>query len=356
VPIVSRPFGRLPDGRVVDLYTLTNSRGVSLDLSPFGGTVVSLRTPDRRGVLGDVVLGFETLDEYLARSPYFGCIVGRFSNRIGGGTFTLDGIRHQLTLNDGNHHLHGGRTGWDKKLWTAVPFVRADRVGVVLSLESPHGDEGYPGTMSTTVTYTLSDAGTLAFAWEATTDRPTIVSLAHHSYFDLSAGRETDILSHELELFADEYTPVDRDLIPLGTRSPVDGTPFDFRMAVPIGRRIGDNDEQIARGRGYDHNMVVRRARPGLARAARVVDPRSGRSLIVTTSLPGLQFYSGNFLDGTLRGKGGRIYHCRSGFCLEAQAFPDAPNHRGFPLAVLRPNETYRALTTYVFGVDGEAA
>jgi aldose 1-epimerase len=345
------PFARMPDGRVVDLITLRNGSGIEMRVLTYGGVILSLQTPDRAGAFDDIVLGFDDLTSYLEKSPYFGCLIGRYGNRIAGGRFTLDGTTHTLATNNGPNHLHGGVSGWDKAVWGFDLFQHATGVGVVLTHTSKDGDEGYPGTVSARVTYTLTDENQLIVDYAATTDTPTIVNLTQHSYFNLAGTKANDILGHELMLNASEYTPVDATLIPTGAIAPVAGTPFDFRMPTPIGARINAADEQIARGLGYDHNFVLSRTGPGLIEAARVVEPLTGRTMTIATTEPGIQFYSGNFLDGTLVGKGGRGYPHRSGFCLETQHYPDSPNHPHFPSTVLRPGETYSSQTVFTFGV-----
>ncbi len=348
---LSPGFGRTPDDRVVDLITLRNGAGIEVRLITYGGIILSLRTPDRAGELDDIVLGFDDLPPYLTKSPYFGCIIGRYGNRIAKGRFVLDGKPYTLATNNGPNHLHGGVKGWDKVRWAAETFQNADGVGVTLTYTSPDGEEGYPGTVKATVTYTLNDRNELAVDYHATTDKPTVINLTQHSYFNLAGRRANDILGHELMINAAEYTPVDATLIPTGQLAPVEGTPFDFRKPMPIGARIDAAHDQIKNGLGYDHNFVLTRSGPGLSHAARVVEPQSGRTLDITTTEPGLQFYSGNFLDGTLTGKGGRLYPHRSGFCLETQHYPDSPNRPTFPSTVLRPGEAYRSKTVFTFGV-----
>ncbi|HWP99126.1 MAG TPA: aldose epimerase family protein [Vicinamibacterales bacterium] len=348
------PFGRTPDGTAVEAFTLASGRGVELQAITYGGIIVSLRAPDREGRAADVVLGYENLDGYLRdNSPYFGAIIGRYANRIGGARFTLDGHTYRLAANDGPNHLHGGLRGFDKRVWTAEPFERAAEAGVVLRYVSPDGEEGYPGRLEARVTYTLTARNELIVDYEATTDRPTVVNLTQHSYFNLTGGTR-DILGHELWIDADRYTPVDEGLIPTGELAPVEGTPFDFRKPMPIGARIDTPHPQLQRGRGYDHNFVLTGWRPGgePRRVARLVDPSSGRTLEVATTEPGLQLYTGNFLDGRITGKGGRVYARRWGLCLETQHFPDSPNRPEFPSTVLRPGATYRSRTIFTFGVD----
>ena len=345
------PFGQMADGQVVDLITLRNQAGLEMKVLTYGGTILSIRMPDRTGALDDIVLGFDTLAPYLDQSPYFGCLIGRYCNRIAKGKFTLDGRTYALATNNGPNHLHGGKKGWDKVLWTAAPFQHADGVGVKLSYTSRDGEEGYPGNVNANVTYTLTDRSELVVEYHATTDKPTIINLTQHSYFNLAGAKATDILGHELMLNADRYTPVDATLIPTGELASVEGTPFDFRTSTPIGARINSSHEQLKRGLGYDHNFVVKREATAVARAARVFDPLTGRTLEITTTEPGIQFYSGNFLDGKLTGKGGRVYGHRSGFCLETQHYPDSPNHPTFPTTTLRPGVEYRSKTVFTFWV-----
>jgi len=347
--VTRSPFGTTPAGEPVELFTLTNPRGIEVRAMTYGGIIVSLRTPDRDGRLGDIVLGYDSLEGYLRDTPYFGAIIGRYGNRIAGGRFTLDGETYTLATNNGRNHLHGGVRGFDKVVWTGEAFETDSGVGVVFRYTSPNGEEGYPGTLRAEVTYTLTDDGKLVFDYLAATDRATPVNLTQHTYFNLAGGG--DILGHELMLAADRYTPVDSTLIPTGELAFVDGTPFDFRRPTPIGERIGGDHVQLENGLGYDHNFVLNRADTGLVHAARVVEPVSGRTLDVWTTEPGVQFYSGNFLDGSITGKGGRVYTHRTGFCLETQHFPDSPNHPDFPSTILRPGDEYRSRTVLAFGV-----
>ena len=346
--VIRAPFGTLPDGRAVEIFTLANPSGVEVRTIPYGAIIVSIKVPDRAGTIDDVVLGFDALDGYLKQSPYFGAVVGRYGNRIAKGRFAIDGTPFRLATNNGPNHLHGGVRGFDKLLWHAEMFLREDEAGVVYTLTSPDGDEGYPGTLNAKVTYTLTAANALTVDYDATTDKPTVVNLTQHSYFNL-AGRG-DILGHRLTIDADRYTPVDATLIPTGELAPVDGTPFDFRQPTMIGARIGADNGQIRNGGGYDHNWVLGSAK-ALQHAAKLEDPSSGRTLDVSTTEPGLQFYSGNFLDGTLTGKGGRVYQKRAAVCLETQHFPDSPNHPNFPSTLLRPGERYQSKTVFGFGV-----
>jgi aldose 1-epimerase len=350
--VTRAPFGALPDGTPVEVFTMTNAKGVEVRAITYGGIIVSLKVPDRSGRLDDVVLGYETVDGYVKNnSPYFGAIIGRYGNRIAGGRFTLDGTRHELARNNGPNHLHGGVKGFDKVIWRGEPSASADGAAVTFSRTSPDGEEGYPGALTVRVTYTLTDRNELKVDYHATTDKATIVNLTQHSYFNLAGQGTHDILDHQLQLDADRYTPVDATLIPTGELAPVEGTPFDFRQPVAIGARIADSHPQIKSGLGYDHNFVLTRSGPGLSHAARVVEPTTGRTLDVATTEPGIQFYSGNFLDGTITGKAGRVYRHRFGFCLETQHYPDSPNQPGFPPTTLKPGEEYRSQTVFTFGV-----
>jgi aldose 1-epimerase len=342
-------FGRTTDGQDVTAFALTNARGVEIRLIDYGATVVSLRVPDRQGRFDDVVLGYDTLDGYLTASPFFGAIVGRYGNRIAQSRFVLDGKAYTLAANDGPHHLHGGRKGFDKVMWKGEVLEPRDGVGVAFTYTSRDGEEGYPGTLETRVTYTLTDRNELVLEYSATTDRATPVNLTHHSYFNLAGEGNGDVLGHLLTIHADRYLPVDGTRIPTGVLAPVAGTPFDFRNPVAMGARIDQAHEQLKNGPGYDHTFVLGEGKT-LRHAARVVEPRSGRTLDVHTTEPGLQLYSGNFLDGTIVGKSGRPYVRRSGFCLETQHFPDSPNQPAFPSTVLRPGAEYRTKTVYTFG------
>jgi aldose 1-epimerase len=344
-------YGRLPDGRAVDLFTLTNAHGVEVRAMTYGAIITVLRTPDRTGHLEDVVLGFDSLPGYLGNSPYFGAIVGRYANRIARGQFTLDGATYRLALNNGPNSLHGGRRGFDKVLWMGESFQAGDTVGLRLRYTSADGEEGYPGTLAVRVTYMLTPNDQLIVDYAATTDKATPLNLSQHSYWNLHGEGRGDILGHVLELDASHFTPVDSTLIPTGEIAPVAGTPFDFRTPTAIGARIAEPNEQLRYGGGYDHNWVLDRQGDGLAHAARVVDPTTGRTLDITTTEPGIQFYSGNFLDGTIHGKGGQVYGHRGALALETQHFPDSPNHPQFPSTVLRPGQTYRSRTVFSFGV-----
>jgi aldose 1-epimerase len=350
--LTRRAFGRTPDGRPIDLLTLRNASGAEVRTMTYGGIILSVKVPDRAHQFDDVVLGHDAAAGYFNNAPYFGAIIGRYGNRIARGRFTLDGKSYSLATNNGPNHLHGGLKGWDQAVWNAAPFEDPRGVGIVFTHESPDEDEGYPGTVRATVTYTLTDANELKIDYVARTDKPTIINLTQHSYFNLAGSKASDILGHQLMIAADRYTPVDAGLIPTGELAPVQGTPFDFRQATPIGARINQNDAQLERGKGYDHNFVLTRQGDGLVLAARVLEPVTGRTLEVWTTEPGLQFYSGNFLDGTIAGKGGVKYGLRAGFCLETQHYPDSPNHANFPSTVLRPGQEYRSTTVFRFATQ----
>jgi aldose 1-epimerase len=346
-------FGTTADGAAVDLYTLTNASGMEARAMTYGGIIVSLRVPDRTGALGDVVLGYDTLDGYLKASPYFGAIIGRYGNRIARGRFKLDGKEYKLATNNAPNALHGGVKGFDKVVWKAESFEDQRGVGVVFSYTSADGEEGYPGKLDAKVTYALADDNSLSFEYQAVTDKPTPVNLTQHTYFNLAGDGSGDILAQELMMKASRFTPVDKTLIPTGELKSVEATPFDFRTPTAIGARIEAKDEQIKFGLGYDHNWVLDRTDGGgMQLAARVHDPASGRVMEVTTTEPGLQFYSGNFLDGTITGKGGHVYKHRAGMCLETQHYPDSPNKPDFPSTLLKPGEEYRSHTVYAFSVQ----
>lgn len=349
------PFGVMPDGTPVELFTLGNAGGMQLSVMSYGGAIVSLRVPDRDGNLDDIVLGFDSLDAYIRHSHYFGAIVGRYANRLGRGRLELDGSRHQLPINDEPHHLHGGTQGFDRVVWKCEPFRNDGGEGLGLRHASPDGDQGYPGALEVEVRYLLSDRNELQVDYLATTDKATPVNLTQHSYFNLAGAGERSILDHQLSIEADAFTPVDCTLIPTGKIVPVADTPFDFRSPVAIGARIDDPDPQLDYARGYDHNFVLRGEGPGPKHAARVMDPVTGRTLDVFTTEPGLQFYSGNQLDG-VAGRGGRSYGRHAGFCLETQHFPDSPNQPAFPSTILRPGQTYRSRTVFAFGIACRAA
>lgn len=340
-------FGKTRDGVVASVYTLTNKNGVEVHITNYGGIITSLQTPDRNGMKADIVLGFDSVDGYLANpGPFFGALIGRYGNRIGHARFSLNGIEYKLDKNDGDNTLHGGARGFDKRMWTARE--RPDG-GLELTYLSKDGEEGFPGNLKATVVYHLTDANEVRIDYTATSDKLTVVNLTNHSYFNLRGAGSGDVLGHQVTLNADRFTPVDAGLIPIGELRAVDGTPFDFRQPTAIGARIEQNDEQLKLGHGYDHNWVLHRSGDGLSLAARVEEPGSGRVLEVLTTQPGVQFYTGNFLDGTIQGKGGRAYGRRSGFCLETQHFPDSPNHPKFPSTELKPGQTFHSTTVFRF-------
>jgi aldose 1-epimerase len=344
--ITQAPFGQLPDGRQASLFTLANADGMVVKITDFGGIITEIHVPDRDGVFADVALGYDTLEPYRTESPYFGALVGRCGNRIARGRFVLDGQAVQLSTNDGQNHLHGGTVGFDKALWQASVAGR----DLTLKYRSPDGEQGYPGNLDATVIYTLTDDNELVMRFHAVTDRATPINLTQHSYFNLAGGG--DILGHELTIDADAFVPIDAESIPTGALAAVTGTPFDFRTPRAIGERIGFPDKQLRHGSGYDHCFVLNKPAPTqMTRAAHVREPRSGRVLELFTQEPGVQFYSGNFLDGSLAGKG-RTYIHRSGFCLEPEHFPDSPNQPSFPNTILRPGEVYETESRFRFSVE----
>lgn len=351
-PSVSRAsFGTAPDGKPVDAYTLVNAHGIRARILTYGAILQSLELPDRTGAMDDVVLGFDDLPGYVKSSPYFGAIVGRYGNRIARGRFTLDGKTYTLATNNGPNHLHGGVKGFDKVVWDAQSFSGDSGVGVELTYTSPDGEEGYPGTLHAKVTYTLNDRDELTIASEATTDKATPVNLTNHTYWNLAGDGKRDILGHLLTIESNHIVPVDSTLIPTGQLMPVEGTPFDFRTPTAIGARIEDPNVQLRYGRGYDHTFVLDRAGgTGAKHAVRVIEPTTGRTLDIYTTEPGVQVYSGNFLDGTVAGKHGHVYRRRYGLALETHHFPDSPNQPTFPSTILRPGETYRTRTVWRFG------
>ncbi len=343
------PFGTLPDGTAVELFTLRNPSGMEIKVTNYGGIITELKVPDRDGKIEDITLGYSNIDGYLKSSPYFGALIGRYGNRIANAQFKLDGATFKLPANDGPNTLHGGTKGFDKVVWQAEPFEREGERGIVFTYTSPDGDQGFPGALNAQVTYTLNDKNELAFDYQATTDKPTVVNLTQHAYFNLAGDGSGDILGHELTINADRFTPVDARLIPTGKLENVEGTPFDFRTKTSIGKGIDAAHEQIKRGGGYDHNYVLNRSGEGLALAARVEEPKTGRVMEVHTTEPGVQFYSGNFLDGSITGKNGHVYNKRNGFCLETQHYPDSPNQPSFPSTRLDPGQTYTSRTVYTF-------
>jgi len=352
--VEKRSFGTTPAGEAVDLYVLKAARGVEAAITNYGGIVVSLRAPDRQGRLADIVLGFDSLQGYLGQKGYLGAIVGRYGNRIANGRFSLGGVEYTLARNNGPNHLHGGVHGFHEAVWKGKEASTPHGAGVELRYTSADGEEGYPGNLSVIVTYVPTDAGELLINYAATTDKPTVVNLTNHSYFNLAGQGEGDVLAHELFIDADRFTPVDESLIPTGELRAVAGTPFDFRTPAAIGARIDAADPQIGHGKGYDHNWVLNGEAGKLRLVARLREPRSGRVLEVQTTEPGVQVYTGNFLDGSIVGKQGRAYGRRSAICLETQHFPDSPNKPAFPSAVLKPGERYQTTTVYRVTTDGK--
>lgn len=336
----------------IEIYTLTNAHGLQLRVLNFGGIVQSLRVPDRDGNLDDIVLGFDHIEPYFKNDPHFGSIIGRYANRIANGEFSLDGVKYRLPRNNGPNTLHGGMKGFDKVLWQAQTFDKRDEVELSLNYASQDGEEGFPGNLKVRITYSLNDSDELIIDYSATTDKPTIVNLTSHSYFNLAGQGKGDILGHELMVNAERFTPVDGNMIPTGELRPVRGTPLDFTRTTAIGARINDNYDQLALANGYDHNFVIDRKGSGMTFAARVHEPTTGRILEIYTTEPGIQFYSGNWLDGSLMGKQGRVYKKHYGFALETEHFPDSPNHSTFPSTVLKPSHTYHSRTLYKFSID----
>lgn len=348
--VMKTSFGQLADGTPIDLYTLTNANGCEMKITNYGCIIVSLMVPDRASHMGDVVLGYETIEEYIENNPYFGAVVGRYGNRIGGAKFTLDGVEYQLAANDGKNHLHGGLKGFDKVLWTGEEISGREGPAVKFSYLSKDGEEGYPGNLSVEIIYTLTADNSLKIEYSATTDKKTVLNPTHHSYFNLAGAGSADILGHEMMINADQFIPTRPDLIPTGELASVKGTPFDFNTPTAIGDRIGQNDEQLRRGGGFDHCWVLNKSgENSLDLGARVYEPSTGRVLELYTTEPGVQFYSGNFLDGSNVGKGGKAYQYRSALCLEPQHFPDSPNQPQFPSVVLTPENTYSKTTIYKF-------
>jgi aldose 1-epimerase len=343
------PFGKLADGTPIDIYTLRNSYGMEATIMTYGGIVTSLKVPDKNGRFADVVLGYDKLPGYLTNSPYFGALIGRYGNRIANGRFTLDGRTYTLATNNGPNHLHGGLKGFDKVVWIARTVDTFYGPGLELTYLSKDGEEGYPGNLKVTAVYVVTEKNELLLQFTATTDKDTVVNLTHHSYFNLAGQGNSNILDHVVFINADQITPVDSGLIPTGKFADVSGTPFDFRTPTAIGERINDPDPVLQYGPGYDHNWVLNKTPGDEVLAARVSEPVSGRVMEVYTTEPGLQFYTGNFLDGTINGKGGKVYEYRGAFCMEPQHFPDSPNHPNFPSVELKPGETYRNTIIYKF-------
>ena len=350
--IEKKSWGKTAKGEEIDLYTLRNGKA-EVSIATWGAAVTSLRVPDRNGAIADIVLGFDSLEPYTKENPFFGVVVGRYANRIGQGRFTLDHKEYKLTINNGKNQLHGGPEGFYRKVWKAEEVEAKDGPSLKLTYVSPDGEEGYPGTLTASVTYTLTDDSALRMEYAATTDKPTVVNLTNHAYFNLSGPGEGDILGDELMVKAARYTPVDETSIPTGELRSVANTPFDFRKVTALGARIGAADEQLKIGKGYDHNFVLD---GGVTKKPRLVasmhDPKSGRVLEIITTEPGLQLYTGNFLDGTIKGKGGKVYANRSAFCLETQHYPDSPNHPSFPTVVLKPGKKYQSTTLYRFTTE----
>ena len=349
--ITKASFGKTADGQNVDIFTLTNKRGIEVKITNFGGIITSLKVPDRNGKVEDIVLGFDNLDAYIKGHPYFSALIGRYGNRIAKGRFTLDGHEYKLAVNNGENHLHGGVKGFDKVVWTALPVRIRDGVALKLTYLSKDGEEGYPGNLKVIVVYRLMNTNELKISYSATTDKDTVINLTSHSYFNLAGQGNGDILNHELFIDAARFTPTDAGSIPTGELKSVTGTPFDFQNSAmqKIGARINNDDEQLKFGNGYDHNFVLNGPIGKLHQAAVAYDSTSGRLMEIWTTEPGVQFYTGNFLDGTLTGKDGKVYQRRYGFCLETQHFPDSPNKPSFPTTVLRKGELYHSLTIHKF-------
>ena len=350
--ITKADFGKTAAGQAVDIYTLRNSHGAEARIMTYGGIVQSLSVPDKHGQFGDVVLGYDNLQGYLDKTPYFGALVGRYGNRIGGAKFTLNGQTYTLATNNGPNSLHGGLVGFDKVVWTARPMETTHGPALILAYVSKDGEEGFPGNLEVTAIYTLTEDNALKLEFTAKTDKPTVVNLTHHSYFNLSGQGNGDILGHIVYINSDLTTPVDAGLITTGEFADVTGTPFDFRKPTAIGARINDPDKVLQYGPGYDHNWVINKPLGQLGLQARVTDPVSGRVMEVWSDEPGLQFYAGNFLDGTIKGKGGVAYQIHTGFCMEPQHYPDSPNKPNFPSVVVNPGETYHNTIIYKFSVE----
>ena len=346
--IMKEPYGKTADGKEIFLYTLTNSKGCVMKVTNYGGIVTHLVVPDKNGKMGDVVLGYDNLADYIKASPYFGCIVGRYGNRIAKGKFTLNGKEYTLAVNNGENALHGGLKGFDKVVWSVTEKKTSKGPAIEFTYVSKDMEEGFPGMLSCKVTYMWTDLNEFVIEYEAKTDKDTVVNLTQHSYFNLAGAGERDNLDHEVMIAADRFTPVDKGLIPTGELRPVKGTPFDFTKPVKIGARINQDDEQLKFGGGYDHNWVLNNSGE-LTLAARVTEASSGRVMELLTTEPGVQFYVGNFLDGTNIGKGGKVYKKRYGFCMETQHFPDSPNQPSFPSTVLKPGQVYKQTTVYKF-------
>jgi len=339
------------DGKKVELFTIENRNGLKAKITNYGGIVVSLEVPDRNGNFADVVLGFDSLSDYVARNPFFGAITGRYANRIAKGRFTLDGTEYKLAVNNGPNSLHGGKVGFDKKVWSAKKIYRSNAVGLELAYTSPDGEEGYPGTLKCKVTYLLTNGNELRIEYSATTDKATVINLTNHSYFNLAGEGSGSVLDHHVMINADYFTPTDDNLIPTGEKTGVAGTPMDFTQMHRIGDRIGENFVPLKQGMGYDHNYVLSGGH-GLKTAARVKDPKSGRVMTVETTEPAVQFYTSNHMKRMTGCKNGHTYDFRCALCLETQHYPDSPNHPDFPSSVLRPGDTYQQTTVYKFSVE----
>lgn len=346
------PFGKTAKGQTVDIYTITNKNGLEARITNYGGRIASLKVPDRAGTLGNIVLGFDTVEPYTKGLPFFGALIGRYGNRIANGEFTLDGKTYHLAKNDGPNNLHGGVNGFDKVLWKVVPFEDAKGPGLKLTYVAADGEEGFPGKLTAHVTYQLTNDNKLHITYEATTTKPTPVNLTNHSYFNLTGDTEKPIADHDLVLNADKFTPVSKVLIPTGELKDVTGTPFDFRTATKIGARIGADDEQLKFAGGYDHNWVLNQSKPGAMTLAAVLsEATTGRVMKVYTTEPGVQFYSGNFLDGKPAGTG-TVFKLRTGLCLETQHFPNSPNQASFPTTIVQPGQVYHTETVFEFSTE----
>jgi aldose 1-epimerase len=351
-PITKADFGKTADGTPVEIYTLQNANGAEAKIMTYGGIVQSLSMPDKNGKMADVVLGYDNLQGYIDKTPYFGALIGRYGNRIGGAQFTLEGKTYTLATNNGPNSLHGGLVGFDKVVWTARPLATTHGPALILTYLSKDGEEGFPGNLLITAIYSLRDDNALELQFTAKTDQPTVVNLTHHSYFNLAGQGNGDILGHVVYINADKTTPVDSTLITTGEFADVTGTPFDFRTPTAVGARINDTNTVLQYGPGYDHNWVVNKPLGQLGLAARVKEPTSGRVMEVWSDEPGVQFYAGNFLDGTITGKGGAVYQIHTGFCLEPQHYPDSPNKPNFPSVVLLPGQTFHNTIIYKFSAE----
>ena len=349
--VEKKMFGQIEDNVSAILYTLTNNNGVSMSVTNYGGIITELKVPDKNGNISDIVLGYDKVEDYIKETPYFGATVGRYGNRIAKGRFTLNGEEYTLAINNDPNHLHGGIKGFDKVLWETEPFQRETELGLVMKYRSKDGEEGYPGNLDVKITYTLNDNNEVRIDYFATTDKPTICNLTNHTYFNLKDAGASTILDHELQILADKYTPIDPTSIPVGQLAVVEGTPFDFRQPKKIGRDINVENEQLKNGIGYDHNFVINGKMGDMRLAARVEEYTSGRVMEVFTEEPGVQFYCGNFLDGSLIGKNRTVYNYRNGFCLETQHFPNSPNEPEWPTTTLNPGEIYKTSTIHKFSV-----